>query len=84
MTAAERDLIERLATALDARMTKSGHLAQIVSHEHLGVRSWKGCGKPCLAARLLLIEAAEHLTGERAPGPPATVQGELFGQEAAG
>ena len=67
MTPAERDLIRRLAQALDASFTKSGHLAQRVGHEHLGYCSWRGCAPACRQARRLLVEAAECVTGERAP-----------------
>ena len=54
-------LILRLADLLCSRMTKAGHLAQVVTWEHRGVCPPKECAPSCLEAQTILTQAVEHL-----------------------
>jgi hypothetical protein len=51
-----RDLARRLVDALTKANTKAGHLAQRVSHEHLGYCSWRSESSLCIDHRALIDE----------------------------
>lgn len=63
------DLIWRLTELLRTRMTKAGHLAQIVPQEHRGVCPVGGCAPSCVAAQQAITSAVEYLEAALAEQP---------------
>lgn len=59
----ERELIERLTTLLCSRMTRAGHLAQVVVQEGRGncLPPSGGCTPACEEAGTLILEADAYL-----------------------
>lgn len=54
-------LILRLANLLHSRLTRAGHLAQVVTWEHRGVCPPKSCAPSCREAQATLRDALAHL-----------------------
>lgn len=53
-----RDLATRALTALRASLTTRGHLAQRVTHEHLGYCGHRSESPQCVAQRALIAQLA--------------------------
>jgi hypothetical protein len=64
----ERQLAERIAAALRQAETRAGHLAQKVTHEHLGLCCWRSESPKCTAHRALVAELAAALDAEPVGG----------------
>lgn len=60
----DRALLVRLSSALAVAMTKSGHLAQRVTHEHLGYCGWRSESKLCVEHRALIADVDAALGRE--------------------
>jgi len=56
-------LAERALAALRSSLTPAGHLAQRVTHEHLGYCSWSSESERCTSQRALIAEL-EHALEE--------------------
>jgi hypothetical protein len=52
----DRPLAERVVAALRSTLTPSGHLAQRVTHEHLGYCSWRTESERCANMRALIAD----------------------------
>jgi len=57
----EVELIRRLTALLCSRMTRVGHLAQVVTQEHRGNCSHRSCTPACIEAGDLLVAADAYL-----------------------
>lgn len=77
-----RDLIERLVTVLDDRMTRLGHPYALVQQESLGTCSAWGCSDRCIEYRALFRAGMAWLDAH--PVDAAPDQLGLFADEAAG
>lgn len=62
--ALDRTLALRALSALRSAMTRSGHLAQRVTHEHLGYCSWNAESERCTAQRALIAELEHALESD--------------------
>lgn len=64
----ERELIGRLLALVCSRMSKSGHLLQVVTQESRGncLPPWNGCGPACREAGELILAADAYLTATEA------------------
>ena len=62
---ATADLVERLVSVLDDRMTKAGHPAILVVQEHRGVCPPYECSLRCREYRALFVEATAWLAEHR-------------------
>jgi hypothetical protein len=51
-----RALAERVLVALRATLTPAGHLAQRVTHEHLGYCGWRTESERCTDMRALIAD----------------------------
>jgi hypothetical protein len=60
-----RPLAERVLVALRATLTGSGHLAQRVTHEHLGYCGWRTESDRCTEMRALIADVESALEGRR-------------------
>lgn len=58
-----RALAERLLAGLRSRETPRGHLAQKVTHEGLGLCSWRSESPHCLAHHALVAELEAAIGG---------------------
>jgi hypothetical protein len=56
-----RPLALRTLAALSATLTRSGHLAQRVTHEHLGYCAWNAESERCAEQRALIAELSSAL-----------------------
>ena len=60
----DRALATRALAALRATLTPAGHLAQRVTHEHLGYCGWRTESERCAEQRALIAALSEVL-GDR-------------------
>lgn len=61
----ERGLLERVRAALATQQTKAGHLAQRVTHEHLGYCSHRSEADVCTAHRALVADVEAALSQQQ-------------------
>jgi hypothetical protein len=59
----DRALALRTLAALRSSLTPAGHLAQRVTHEHLGYCAWNGESERCSEQRALIAELEHALEG---------------------
>lgn len=62
--ALDRTLAERVLVALRATLTPHGHLAQRVTHEHLGYCGWRTESERCVDMRVLIADVEAALEGQ--------------------
>lgn len=67
----ERALLIRLAPIVARAMTEAGHLAQIVTQEHRGNCSVKGCTPDCLEAQQVAVDLRAYLKETRPADSPS-------------
>lgn len=68
----DRAILERALLALKASETRAGHLAQRVTHEHLGYCSHRSESPKCRAHRTLVAELSDALERPRMRRPHAS------------
>jgi hypothetical protein len=57
----DRALLDRVLAALRASLTPAGHLAQRVTHEHLGYCGWRSESERCIEMRELIADVERAL-----------------------
>ena len=67
MSPETRALLETAARIVASRMTGAGHLAQVVTQEHRGNCTVRGCTPACVEAGDWLVRVDELLTAEPQP-----------------
>jgi hypothetical protein len=74
-------LLKTAAQIVASRMTKAGHLAQVVTQEHRGNCRHDRCTPACIEAGDFMVAVDEWLTAHERPQPE---QRGLWGSEVAG
>lgn len=60
----DRALADRVLAALRATLTPAGHLAQRVTHEHLGYCGWRTESERCVDMRELIADVERAAEGQ--------------------
>jgi hypothetical protein len=60
----DRTLADRVLASLRATLTPAGHLAQRVTHEHLGYCGWRAESDRCVDMRVLIADVERALEGQ--------------------